>query len=197
MNLRTQKKRKTFQRQTTLYLGHQKFLISISVEDLPDIKKQNEGNVVGWVSQPWYHSNCNPIMSGIKTTILSYKLSLYKSRNVDLSPINNFFTFPLPFLYKSLSPRSCQWSILNHFLLGSAWLESNFAQINSEILICLSLYFNSMHAPGLHSFYHLTCLLATVFHIFVSQWHLSLTPLLCESWADPVGDGSGKGQLNC
>lgn len=62
MNLCTQKKRKTLQRQTTLYLEDRNFLISILVEDLPDIKKQNEGNVVGWVSQPRYHSDCNPIM---------------------------------------------------------------------------------------------------------------------------------------
>lgn len=52
MKLCTQRERKTFQRQTTLYLEYRNVFISILVENLlPDLKTQMEDNVVRWVDQ--------------------------------------------------------------------------------------------------------------------------------------------------
>ena len=54
---------KTFQRLAALNLEHKILLIFILAEDLlPDIKKQTENNVVGWVGQPPYHSGGNPTL---------------------------------------------------------------------------------------------------------------------------------------
>ena len=57
---------KAFQRHTGLNLEPRNLLVSVLVEALPDIKKQNE-DVVGWVGQLLYHSRCNQILWGTKS----------------------------------------------------------------------------------------------------------------------------------
>ena len=72
--------KKAFQRQTTVNLEHRNLLIFIIVEN----------NVVGWVCQPLeVIQAATQFSEELKTTVLFYKLSLYKNRNVALEAIQS------------------------------------------------------------------------------------------------------------
>ena len=83
----------TFQRHTGLKLQGRNLLISILVEDLPDINKQIEDDVVGWVGKPL--EVITQFYEELKATILALQTeSLLKqkfsSRNNLKPPV--FFT---------------------------------------------------------------------------------------------------------
>lgn len=71
---------KVFQRQTAINLEHKNIFIFFIVKN----------NVVGWVCQPLEVIQvATQFFEELKTTILFYKLSLYKNRNVALEAIQS------------------------------------------------------------------------------------------------------------
>lgn len=65
----------TIPKHTSLNVEHRNLLIFILIKDiLLNIKKQIKNNLVMWVGQPLYHSDCNHFFEELKTTTLGLQI---------------------------------------------------------------------------------------------------------------------------